>query len=118
MDVRNNALVRTSGAVERERETVRITNNGAISNEDRTISIGCVDGWEKTKLKKKRSGIKPEVSPNFVSPKNMDGNRETKLATQQRPVTEGRSRLNNDSHGFRYMVILFTFTLCILILLI
>ncbi|KAL5768575.1 hypothetical protein ACOSQ2_015358 [Xanthoceras sorbifolium] len=100
MDVRNNALVRTSGAVDRDREMMRLANNGGITGEDRTLSIG-VDGWEKPKMKKKRSGIKPEVSSSFMSPKPMDAYREPKQGMQQRLVTDARSRLNNDSHGFR-----------------
>ncbi|TXG61608.1 hypothetical protein EZV62_012971 [Acer yangbiense] len=100
MDVRNNALVRTSGAVDRDREMIRLANSGGVPGEDRTLSIG-VDGWEKSKMKKKRSGIKPEVSPSFVSPKPMDGYREPKQGMQQRLVTDARSRLHNDSHGFR-----------------
>ena len=101
MDVRNNALVRTSGAGDRDREMIRLANSGGVPGEDRTLSIG-VDGWEKSKMKKKRSGIKPEVSPSFVSPKPMDGYREPKQGMQQRLVTDARSRLHNDSHGFRY----------------
>ncbi|KAK2645301.1 hypothetical protein Ddye_020496 [Dipteronia dyeriana] len=100
MDVRNNALVRTSGAVDRDREMIRLAHSGGVPGEDRTLSIG-VDGWEKSKMKKKRSGIKPEVSPSFVSPKPMDGYREPKQGMQQRLVTDARSRLHNDSHGFR-----------------
>ena len=101
MDGRNNALVRPSGAVDRDREMLRLANSGAVQGEDRNLSIG-VDGWEKSKMKKKRSGIKPDVSPSTVPTKPIDGYRETKQGMQQRPVTDARSRLNNDSHGFRY----------------
>lgn len=101
MDMRSNTLVRPSGAVDRDREMLRPASSGAVQGEDRTLSIG-VDGWEKTKMKKKRSGIKPDVSPSMVPTKPNDGYRETKQGMQQRPVTDARSRLNNDSHGFRY----------------
>lgn len=100
MDVRSNALVRPSGVVDREREMLRIANGGAVQAEDRTLPIG-VDGWEKSKMKKKRSGIKPDVSPSTLSNKPIDGYREPKQGIPQRPVADARSRLSNESHGFR-----------------
>ncbi|KAK6248732.1 hypothetical protein QUC31_020297 [Theobroma cacao] len=100
MDMRNNALVRQPGNADRDREMLRVSNSGAVQGEDRTLSGG-VDGWEKAKMKKKRSGIKPDVSPSMVSTKPIEGYRESKQGMQQRPVTDARSRLNNDSHGFR-----------------
>ncbi|CAK7352546.1 unnamed protein product [Dovyalis caffra] len=95
-----NALVRPSGAVDRDREMLRLANSGGVQGEDRSLSIG-VDGWEKTKMKKKRSGIKPDVSSSVVSTKPADGYREPKQGVLQRPVSDARSRLNIDSHGFR-----------------
>ncbi|XP_050216331.1 uncharacterized protein LOC126667407 [Mercurialis annua] len=100
VDVRSNALVRPSGTVDRDREMLRLGNGGAVQGDDRSLSIG-VDGWEKTKMKKKRSGIKPDISPSIVSPKPNDGYREPKQGMAQRPITEARSRLNSDSHSFR-----------------
>ncbi|GAV72982.1 hypothetical protein CFOL_v3_16470 [Cephalotus follicularis] len=100
MDARSNALIRPSGAVERDREMLRLANIGAVQGDDRSLSIG-VEGWEKSKMKKKRSGIKADVSPSMVSTKPIDGYRETKQGMHQRPVTDARSRINNDSHGFR-----------------
>ncbi|XVF88811.1 hypothetical protein PTKIN_Ptkin19aG0081500 [Pterospermum kingtungense] len=99
MDMRNNALVRQPGNADRDREMVRVSNSGAVQGEDRTLSSG--DGWEKTKMKKKRSVIKPDGSPSMVSTKPIEGYREPKQGMQQRPITDARSRLNNDSHGFR-----------------
>ncbi|KAG8636099.1 hypothetical protein MANES_16G099400v8 [Manihot esculenta] len=100
VDVRGNSLVRPAGTVDRDREMLRLANTAAVQGDDRTLSIG-VDGWEKTKMKKKRSVIKADVSPSLVSTKSTDGYRESKQGMQQRPVTEARSRLNGDSHGFR-----------------
>ncbi|XVE70645.1 hypothetical protein DITRI_Ditri10aG0087900 [Diplodiscus trichospermus] len=98
MDMRNNALVRQPGNADRDREMLRVSNNGAVQGEDRS---GGVDGWEKAKMKKKRSVIKPDVSPSIVSTKPIEGYREPKLGMQQKAVSDARSRLNNDSHGFR-----------------
>ncbi|XP_044471639.1 uncharacterized protein LOC123200517 isoform X2 [Mangifera indica] len=99
MDVRSNALVRPPGSVDRDREMLRLANSGSVQGEDRTLSIS-VDGWDKSKMKKRRSGIKPETSQSFVSPKPTDGYREPKQGLQQRPVTDARSRIN-ESHSFR-----------------
>ncbi|TYI25203.1 hypothetical protein ES332_A05G035000v1 [Gossypium tomentosum] len=100
MDMRNNALVKQPGNADRERELLRVSNSGAVQGEDRTVSGG-IDGWEKAKMKKKRSGIKIDVSPSMVSAKPVEGYRESKQGIQQRAVSDARSRLNNESHGFR-----------------
>ncbi|TYH65992.1 hypothetical protein ES332_D06G093100v1 [Gossypium tomentosum] len=99
MDMRNNALVRQPGNADRDKEMLRVSNSGSVQGEDRTLS-GSVDGWEKTKMKKKRSGIKPDVSPSMVSTK-LEGYRESKQGIQKRAISDARSRLSNDSHGFR-----------------
>ncbi|XP_039044251.1 uncharacterized protein LOC120183656 isoform X2 [Hibiscus syriacus] len=99
MDIRNNALVRQPGNADRDKEMLRVSNSGSVQGEDRTLS-GSVDGWEKSKMKKKRSGIKADVSPSMVSTK-LEGHRESKQGIQQRAVSDIRSRLNNDTHGFR-----------------
>ncbi|XWS72213.1 hypothetical protein CRYUN_Cryun02cG0020800 [Craigia yunnanensis] len=100
MDMRNNALVKQPGNTDRDREMLRVSNSAAVQGEDRTLPGG-VDGWEKAKMKKKRSVIKPDVSPSMVSTKPIEGYREPKQGIQQRVVSDARSRLNNDSHGFR-----------------
>lgn len=101
MDVRGNPPVRPSGAADRERDALRLANSSAVPGEDRSLSIG-VDGWEKSKMKKKRSGIKPDVSSSSQSTKPVDSYDEVKQQLQQRPVSDARSRINKDSHGFRY----------------
>ncbi|KAK8543729.1 hypothetical protein V6N13_025898 [Hibiscus sabdariffa] len=99
MDIRNNALVRQPGNADRDKDMPRVSNSGSVQGEDRTPSGG-VDGWEKTKMKKKRSGIKADVSPSIVSTK-LEGHREFKQGIHQRTVSDTRSRLSNDVHGFR-----------------
>ncbi|KAF5748459.1 hypothetical protein HS088_TW04G00413 [Tripterygium wilfordii] len=100
MDARGSTIVRTSVVVDREREMVRLANSGAVQGDDRSLSIG-VDGWEKSKMRKKRSGIKPDLSPTLVLAKSTDGYREPKQGMQQRFVSDVRSKSNNDSYGFR-----------------
>lgn len=103
MDVRSNSLVRPSGTVDRDKEMLCITNSGAVQGEERTFPIGG-DGWEKSKMKKKRSGIKPEGSPSTSLTKPVNTFQETKQGMQQRHATDARSKLSNDSHSFRYNV--------------
>ncbi|KAJ1439883.1 hypothetical protein SESBI_02105 [Sesbania bispinosa] len=100
MDMRTNSLVRPSGTVERDKEMLRIVNNGAVQGEERALPIGG-DGWEKSKMKKKRSGIKPDGSPSPALTKPVNIFQESKQGMQQRLATDARSKLNNDSHSFR-----------------
>ncbi|ESW10694.1 hypothetical protein PHAVU_009G230000 [Phaseolus vulgaris] len=100
MDIRTNSLVRPSGTVDRDKEMLRIVNNSAIQGEERTLPIGG-DGWEKSKMKKKRSGIKPDGSPNTALTKPVNLFQETKHGMQQRLAIDTRAKLSNDSHSFR-----------------
>ncbi|KAK7265396.1 hypothetical protein RJT34_33016 [Clitoria ternatea] len=100
MDVRTNSLVRPSGTVERDKEKLRISNNGVVQSEERTLPIGG-DGWEKSKMKKKRSCIKLDGSLSSTLTKPVNTFQETKQGVQQRLVTDSRSKLSNDSHSFR-----------------
>ncbi|GAB4837992.1 hypothetical protein Ancab_027518 [Ancistrocladus abbreviatus] len=99
LDARANSVARPSMLVDKERDVLRLASGGAVLGEDRSLSVG-VDGWQKSKMKKKRSGIKPDVSPSTVSNKPIDGYREPKQGMQQRHVNDSRARLN-ESHGFR-----------------
>ncbi|XP_010262016.1 PREDICTED: uncharacterized protein LOC104600644 isoform X2 [Nelumbo nucifera] len=96
-----NALSVPSGVMDRDREMVRVANSGAVQSEekDRALSIG-MDGWERSKMKKKRSGIKSDVSSSTMSTRPLEGDRESKRAMQQRHGTDARSRMNI-AHGFR-----------------
>uniref|UniRef100_A0A7N0TUH8 Uncharacterized protein n=1 Tax=Kalanchoe fedtschenkoi TaxID=63787 RepID=A0A7N0TUH8_KALFE len=97
MDVRNNSFARPLESTERNRATPRLAATGVTSG-DIMPSVS-VDGWEKTSMKKKRSGIKADGSSSTVSTTN-DGCREIKLGIQQRPVPDVRSRLQG-SQVFR-----------------
>ncbi|KAJ1400690.1 hypothetical protein SESBI_29381 [Sesbania bispinosa] len=102
MDARTNSLVRPLGTVDRDRdkEKPRIANSGVVQSEERTLSIGG-EGWEKSKMKKKRSCIKLDGSPSTTLTKPVNGFQEAKQGMQQRLATDSRSKLGNDSHSFR-----------------
>ncbi|CAJ1941644.1 unnamed protein product [Sphenostylis stenocarpa] len=100
VDVRTNSLVRPSGTVDRDKEKLRIANNGVVQSEERTLPI-VGDGWEKSKMKKKRSCIKLDGSPSTTLTKPVNTFQETKQGMQQRLITDSRSKMSNDSHSFR-----------------
>ncbi|KAL2338748.1 hypothetical protein Fmac_013194 [Flemingia macrophylla] len=100
VDVRTNSLARPSGTVDRDKEKLRIANNGVVQSEERTLPIGG-DGWEKSKMKKKRSCIKLDGSPSTTLTKPVNTFQETKQGMQQRLATDSRSKLSVDFHSFR-----------------
>ncbi|KAG4995672.1 hypothetical protein JHK85_027111 [Glycine max] len=89
MDVRTNSLVRPSGTIDKDKEKLRIANNGVVQSEEQTLPIGG-DGWEKSKMKKKRSCIKLDVSPSTTLTKPVNTFQETKQGMQQRLATDSR----------------------------
>ncbi|XP_023756909.1 uncharacterized protein LOC111905444 isoform X1 [Lactuca sativa] len=98
-DVRPNTPARSSGSVDREREVLRLPNSNVLQGEERVIPV-VADGWEKAKMKKKRTGMKADatLSASSVSAKPIDGIRDSRV--HPRSLLDARSRLN-DSHGFR-----------------
>ncbi|KAK4396886.1 hypothetical protein Sango_1525200 [Sesamum angolense] len=98
-DIRANNPARPSGSVDKDRDVVRLSNSGAVQGEDRTLSVA-VDGWENSKMKKKRTGIKLDVAASLMATKPVDGYREPKQGMHPRVPNEARSRLT-DLHGLR-----------------
>ncbi|CAN4099517.1 unnamed protein product [Withania somnifera] len=90
---------RPSGVMDRDREILRLPSGSAVQGEDRTSSIA-VEGWEKSKMKKKRSGINPDTTGSSSTPKPLDGHREPKQGLPSRLITDGHLRFS-DTHGFR-----------------
>ncbi|XP_075081520.1 uncharacterized protein LOC107807078 isoform X3 [Nicotiana tabacum] len=99
-DVRANTPTRSAGNMDRDREILRLPNGSTIQGEDRTSSIA-VEGWEKSRMKKKRSGIKPDATGSIIT-KPIDGHREPKQGVQPRLPSDSRSRFT-DTHGFSTM---------------
>ncbi|XP_010247367.1 PREDICTED: uncharacterized protein LOC104590397 isoform X2 [Nelumbo nucifera] len=95
-----NTLGVPSGAMDRDREMFRAANCSAVPSEEKgqALAIG-VDGWEKPKMRKKRSGIKSDVCASTMLTRPLDGDRESKCGMQQRHVTDARTRLIRPSAG-------------------
>ncbi|XP_073289815.1 uncharacterized protein [Primulina huaijiensis] len=98
-EIRASTPSKPPGTMDKDRDVVRLSNSSVVQGDERSLSIS-VDGWEKAKMKKKRTGIKPDVTLSSMTTKPVDGYRETKQGMQPRLPTEARSRLN-DSHGSR-----------------
>ncbi|CAN6912344.1 hypothetical protein Bca4012_087042 [Brassica carinata] len=98
MDVRSNAIVRQS-ALDRDKDSIRPSNHTAVQGEDRS-SIG-IDSWEKSKIKKKRSGTKTDGPSSLASNKAVDGYRELKQGIPK-SAGDSRLRLNGDSNMSRH----------------
>lgn len=100
MDVRPSTPARTSGTADRDKEGLRFSSNSVVQAEDQTLAIGG-DGWEKSKMKKKRSVIKAEMAPSSPASKAVDGYREPKQGVLPRLLSDGRPR-SSDSYAYRY----------------
>ncbi|XP_024979408.1 uncharacterized protein LOC112516548 isoform X2 [Cynara cardunculus var. scolymus] len=100
-DARPNTPARSTASVDKDKEVLRPSSSNGLQGEGRALPI-VSDGWEKAKMKKKRSVIKADAasSPSPVSTKLIDGYREPKQGIHSRHLTDGRSRLT-DSYGFR-----------------
>ncbi|GFP79433.1 hypothetical protein PHJA_000086800 [Phtheirospermum japonicum] len=100
MDVRANNSTRSSISVDKDRDIVRLSNGSAVQGDDRSLSVA-VDGWENSKMKKKRTGIKLDAAASSMMTKTVDGYREPKQGLHLRLPTEARSRsgTNNGAQG-------------------
>eukprot|EP01018_Ginkgo_biloba_P012311 Gb_07255 [translate_table: standard] len=99
---RPNNVSRPYGVTDREKDLFRSANAGLGQSEDkdRTLPTGS-EGWDKTKLKGRRSGIKSDVSAGTVANRTLDGEREHKRGIQHRPNIDSRAR-PSEGHGFRW----------------
>ncbi|XP_020680414.1 uncharacterized protein LOC110098045 isoform X1 [Dendrobium catenatum] len=98
--VEANGTSRTSGPLERDKDILKSTNGSAAQGDesDRGFST-VVDGWERSRMKKKRSVIKSDVSASSGLVKSQF-DRETKRVMQQKLGSDVRPKLNY-SHSFR-----------------
>ncbi|XP_076932026.1 uncharacterized protein LOC143597401 isoform X2 [Bidens hawaiensis] len=90
-EVRPNTPARSSGNVDRNKEILRLPSSNSLQGEDRSLHI-VANGWEKAKMKKKRTAIKADTahSPSSMSTKAVNG-------IHGRSISDSMSRLN-DSH--------------------
>lgn len=97
MDVQTNNTARTSSPLERDKDMLKsasqlVENDGAIS--------AVADGWERSKLKKKRSVIKSDASSSSGLSRSQGGEREVKRGMQPKLGIDARRRINH-ANSFR-----------------
>ncbi|XP_011078031.1 uncharacterized protein LOC105161884 isoform X1 [Sesamum indicum] len=99
VDARAGTPARLPGTMDKGSDVIKVSNSSAVQGLDRTLSVP-LDGWENSRLKKKRTGIKPNAAPSSVATKPFGGDREAKQAMQPQVSSKARSRLT-DAYGFR-----------------
>lgn len=101
IDGRANGTARPSVPVDRDKDIYKHVNGSTTPPEERGRALPTgVDGWEKSKMKKKRSVIKSDTSVTASLDRSVEGDREPKPAMQQKLTSHVRPRLNN-THGLR-----------------
>nr|XP_043628876.1 uncharacterized protein LOC122600252 isoform X2 [Erigeron canadensis] len=102
-DARPNTPVRSYGSADRDREVLSLQNSNTNAGVD--LSSPIADGWEKTKMKKRRTGIKAETAPSTssASTKLTDGSRSCLMDAKPRPVVANGGIVagKSDSVGMR-----------------
>ncbi|XP_072984829.1 uncharacterized protein [Typha latifolia] len=85
MDARAGGVVRPPGPIDRDRDVAKLASGGSTVSEEKYRGVATnIDGWEKPKMKKKRSVIKSDVSTGAVLTRSIDGDREPKQGNQQK----------------------------------
>lgn len=105
MDVQTNGTTRTSSPLERDKEMSKPPINGSATQlvENDGAFSAVADGWERSKLKKKRSVIKSDaLSSSGLS--RSQGEREVKRGMQHTKLgIDARPKINH-ANSFRYNI--------------
>ncbi|XP_062181197.1 uncharacterized protein LOC133885493 [Phragmites australis] len=100
MDARTAGPSRGPGPVDRISDPGKATNGGSAIPEEKIRGLATsIDGWEKPKMKKKRSAIKADMSLAGAS-RTADVDRESKQGMQHKFSNDGRARMAS-SPSFR-----------------
>ena len=85
MYVQVNSLAKQGTLKDKDRNAPRGANSGVMLDNDHRPPI---ESWERSKMKKKRSVIKADVSPSKGFSKPVDSHRELKQGMRQRLATD------------------------------
>ncbi|XP_062231169.1 uncharacterized protein LOC133928725 [Phragmites australis] len=97
MDARTAGPSRGLGPTDRISDPGKATNGGSAVPEEKTRGLATsIDGWEKPKMKKKRSAIKADMSLVGAS-RTPDVDRESKQGMQHKFSNDGRARMASSS---------------------
>lgn len=101
MDIQANGTSRTSVPLERDKDISKSTNGSAAHGEENDRGFSTVgDGWDRPRMKRKRTMIKSDISASSGLVKSQC-DRETKRGMQQKLGMDARPKLNYP-HSFRY----------------
>uniref|UniRef100_K3Z394 Uncharacterized protein n=1 Tax=Setaria italica TaxID=4555 RepID=K3Z394_SETIT len=100
MDARTAGPLRGPGPIDRISDPGKATNGNSAVTEEKIRGLATsIDGWEKPKMKKKRSAIKADMSSAGVS-RSVDVDRESKQGMPHKFSGDGRARMAS-SPSFR-----------------
>ncbi|KAL6630973.1 hypothetical protein ACP70R_028313 [Stipagrostis hirtigluma subsp. patula] len=100
MDARSTGPSRGQGPIDRSSDPSKATIGGSAVPEEKIRGLATtIDGWEKPKMKKKRSAIKTDMSSAAAS-RTADVDRESKQSLQHKFSNDGRPRMAS-SPSFR-----------------
>ncbi|KAG8085256.1 hypothetical protein GUJ93_ZPchr0010g9083 [Zizania palustris] len=95
MDVRTTGLSRGLGSIDRISDTGKVTGGGPAVPEEKNRGLTTsIDGWEKPKMKKKRSAIKADISLTGPS-RTVEVDREQKQGMQHKFNNDAREKMSN-----------------------
>ncbi|GJM88324.1 hypothetical protein PR202_ga04374 [Eleusine coracana subsp. coracana] len=90
MDARTTGPSRGAGPIDRISDSGKATNGGSAVPEEKIRGLATsIDGWEKPKMKKKRSAIKADMSSSGGS----------RAADTDRELKQGQHKFNNDGRA-------------------
>jgi hypothetical protein len=90
MDARTTGPSRGPGPIDRIADPGKATNGGSAVPEEKIRGLATsIDGWEKPKMKKKRSAITADMSSTGAS----------RIADTEREMKQGQHKFNNDGRA-------------------
>ncbi|XP_064994066.1 uncharacterized protein LOC135584287 isoform X2 [Musa acuminata AAA Group] len=100
MDARDNSIGRSSGLVDRDKDVTKFANGNSALPEEKAQVLPCADGLAKSKMKKKRSIVKSDISTSIVLARPPNGDCEPKQRGIQQKL-DGKPKMNNHTFSFR-----------------
>nr|XP_009387605.1 PREDICTED: uncharacterized protein LOC103974449 isoform X7 [Musa acuminata subsp. malaccensis] len=99
-DARDNSIGRSSGLVDRDKDVTKFANGNSALPEEKAQVLRCADGLAKSKMKKKRSIVKSDISTSIVLARPPNGDCEPKQRGIQQKL-DGKPKMNNHTFSFR-----------------
>ncbi|XP_009387616.2 uncharacterized protein LOC135584287 isoform X8 [Musa acuminata AAA Group] len=99
-DARDNSIGRSSGLVDRDKDVTKFANGNSALPEEKAQVLPCADGLAKSKMKKKRSIVKSDISTSIVLARPPNGDCEPKQRGIQQKL-DGKPKMNNHTFSFR-----------------